>query len=174
MERAINLGAVVLLLACPTLLGCGGGSTAHGDYVGTWHYDSVNVAQVNCGGTNVFTVAPVADKVLQDGVAHAIVDTSVSPLDSATECDFGFDVKGTTATMAANQTCTLNALIVDPTQLPVVTPTQWRFTLLGKNSAEEVGSANMTNVPLTDASNNQVLAPCDYSLMARLTRVATN
>jgi hypothetical protein len=165
--------ALALAAACAAA-GCGGGGSKTDSYEGTWHYDNVAMASVDCQGTMLVS-PPTANKVFQPGISFALVDVSISPIDGTTSCNFGFDVDGTTATIHPGQICTLVRFIVDPLNPATMTPTAWRFTQLGPNIAEEVGSASLTNIPLQDNTTGiSTLFDCDYSLMARLSRVATD
>jgi hypothetical protein len=59
--------------------------------------------------------------------------------------------------------------------MAAVMPTTWRFTLLGPNQAEEVGSALVNNLPIPDPTTGaSTPVNCDLSLQATLTRVSTD
>jgi len=178
VARIVAVSAAAVFVGSAS--GCGSSASAQSQYVGTWHYDVVPVAEVNCPGlAQPVQLPPTADKEFADGASFAIVDLSISPVDGLTACDFGYDVKGTTATVGAGQACALTGLAADPSMPPIMTPTTtgsnaWHFTLLGPKSAEEVGTASISNVTIADPSGNPVVESCDYSFMARLTRVSTD
>jgi hypothetical protein len=159
MQRLITLissGALAALAA-----GCGD-SGKFDRYLGNWRYDQVQ-APLNCGDAGSGDAAPLGNKVFADSLSHAIVEVSVTSVDGLTSCNFEYDVSGMNANMVPNQVCTL-------TQGATLQPSTWRFTLLGPNQAEEVGSAFVNDVP----TGTGTTANCDVSFQARLTRVAAD
>jgi hypothetical protein len=160
----LGLAALTALAAAA----CGGSSGGKFDqYVGTWQYTQI-LAPLNCDTAQPLDASPVANKVFQDAIGASLVDVSVSSIDRRRTCDFTYDVSGMTATMGANQSC----LLSDGTA--TVQPTQWRFTLLGPNQAEEVGSALVHSLTLVDSTGTALTVDCDLSFQATLTRVATD
>lgn len=171
-ERLLTgiVGAALLLGAGGlTSAGCGGDGgdgAKFPDYVGTWHYDQVAMAVLDCGTDGAFSQAPVGNKVFQDGISRGIVDVTVSPIDGVSACNFAFDVKDTTATIFTAQTCVLDGIDT----AAVFTPSAWRFTLLGPNMAEEVGTGALA-IP---ATSTVAALNCTFNLQARLSRVAAD
>jgi len=146
--------------------GCGGSSEKFGDFAGTWQYDAAQGVLTCSAASMTFNVPPVVDKVFQPAIDKGIVDVSASQFDGVKTCNFKYDVNGKVATMSAGQTCTL-------VTGEVLTPTSWRFSLTAANKGEEVGGAGL-NALFMDSAGNPVMVPCDYTLQATLTRIASD
>jgi hypothetical protein len=162
----ITIRQLLLLGVTAAAAGCGGSSEKFGEFAGTWQYDNATGVLTCTAAMQTFMVNPMVDKVFQPGVSNALIDVSPSPFDGFKTCNFQYDVSGKIATMRAGQTCTL-------VTGEVLTPTTWRFTLTAANKGEEVGGAGLQAL-FMDTAGNPVTVPCDYTLMAMLTRVSAD
>src|SRR5215471_8517385 len=129
-----GLGALVLAGASAVALGCGGSSSDADQFIGTWMITQAS-AKVMCDDGSGGMATPSGNVVFAPGATSAIVAVSPAELDPSSYCDFGFDVKGTTATIPASpaQTCTLRAFSAPPINASI-SPTTWQFALTGPNN----------------------------------------
>jgi hypothetical protein len=167
------LCTLVLATLGTSFAGCGSDTSPAEGFVGTWHYDLAQ-STVTCG-EDTLDQPPAPNKTFALGVATALVDLSPSPLDSAINCDLGFDVAGPVATVKAGQVCTLtggDTVTVDHTNDNTASPL-WTFTLNSPTAAEELAMATIHfTLPGANVGDPPTETTCSYSLTAHLTRLS--
>jgi hypothetical protein len=173
-SRAPAVWLATLAVVGAGLAGCGADASPADDFVGTWLYDyTMTKSTVQCLDSDPLDQPPAPNKTFGRGVSAALVDLSVSPLDSAIFCDTEFDVAGPIATAQDMQTCTLTGGITvtidkpDPQKAPL-----WSFTLLSATTAEEQVMATIHITSLDPITGKPVEMTCSWMLAGRLTRIA--
>jgi len=166
MRQVTKLGLfrpLTLVLAfalAPLAAGCGGSSSGGGDvatpFVGTWTFDTGQADAVCTGiGNQTIPLAGLSGMITK-------VDNTHIRLTANNACIINFSVSGSTATAAANQSCSLPVpgLGVQPIAI-----TNWTMVLSGGTlTATIMGTALGTSPPLCTASGGGTLtqhAPTD-------------
>ena len=145
------LAAVALLLGCGSSGGNGGGNPADA-FVGGWTFDAGSIMPM-CSGVNIGAI-----DLTGVGVALTKVDATHVQLVSTTGimCDVTFTASGSTATVAANQSCTLTV------QGTVVTIniTSWTLMLSGDTiDSSMAGTATISIVSCAPTSTGTLTRP---------------
>jgi len=176
MVFALSVG----LVACDSSNGGG----EFDDFVGTWRFDATSSFNLSCAGQNIPDVTLWNDLVFAPGTLTDLIE-------STSQCQFAYDVKGKAATITSpdpftgvSQTCTSSGQFTDDTTGTVVdekvtivpTPGQWTFTLADTTKGQApkaslTGGAQWTEV-LTPAGGVAQTLPCTYAVMATLTKIA--
>jgi hypothetical protein len=158
------------------LAGCGEGSPATDQFVGTWLYSDTTQSVVQCFDTAPLSEPPAPNKTFARGVgASDIVDLSVSPLERPRGiiCNFAFDVSGPTARARTNQTCNLNAIDVLTIDEDGDGKPLWTFSLTSATTAQELVTSTIHIFHQAENPGDPPIEEtCSWSLTADLTRIA--
>jgi hypothetical protein len=155
-----SLGAASLVALALSAVGCGDSSPDDPAlrFVGTWQYGQAQSA-ATCPGSEGLDTTPKGNEVLARGTMHDLADLTALSSNPKIFCDFGFDIKGPVASVAAGSACALLGS-------DLLTVKSWTFSLTGPDQAEEVASAD---IAITIQGTTTI---CTYDLQAQLTRVS--
>jgi len=170
-------GALCLAVVAGMLgaAGCGDSSTDPGkSFLGTWHYDDGSGLTM-CDDGNV-NLLPSGNKTFEPGLMGGVVDTSATPLDPATYCDFLFDVSSNTKLTAhTGQACTLRGGSTYTVTDDQVGGDYYTFELNSATQAEElsIGTIHITKAG-ANVGDPPIMTTCKFNLIGHLTKVAKN
>jgi hypothetical protein len=148
-RRLGGFGVIVfgLSLGCSSSTPSGGGDPAAA-FAGNWTFQSGSVMPM-CSGITIPDVNLTGDPVTitRDDATHIHLVTT-----NGITCNVALTVSGTTATVAANQTCTIVAPA--PIGTATVNITSWTLTLSGNTIATSMnGTAAVSVISCTPTSS---------------------